>query len=103
MLCFPAVLFSGAILPVPEMAVVGRAISMVMPDRWAFEAIGHDLGLRELFDSDPSPLGSALLADFGSTWTTSAAQTWLILVGFAVAFLAAATSVLNRRCSSHRS
>jgi ABC-type multidrug transport system ATPase subunit len=43
MLCFPAVLFSGAILPVQVMAGVGAAISVAMPDRWAFEAIGHDL------------------------------------------------------------
>ena len=46
MLCFPAVLFSGAILPVNLMAGVGAAFSWVIPSRWAFEAIGHDLGAR---------------------------------------------------------
>jgi ABC-type multidrug transport system ATPase subunit len=44
MLCFPQVLFVGAILPVPTMAVVGRWISYAMTNRWAFEALGHSLG-----------------------------------------------------------
>src|SRR5437764_8351326 len=57
MLCFPAVLFSGAILPVHVMAGVGRAFSVAMPDRWAFEAIGHDLGLRGLLAHGGSPPG----------------------------------------------
>ena len=38
MLCFPAVLFSGAILPVNLMAGAGAALSVVIPSRWAFEA-----------------------------------------------------------------
>ena len=45
MLCFPAVLFAGAVLPVDTMNVGGRALSVVEIARWAFEAIGHDLGL----------------------------------------------------------
>ncbi len=45
----PAVLFSGAILPVNVMAPAGAAISAAMPDPWAFEALGHDPALRELF------------------------------------------------------
>jgi len=42
MLCFPAVLFSGAMVPMPVMTRGGQAIGALMPDRWAFEAIaGH--------------------------------------------------------------
>ena len=48
MLCFPAVLFSGAILPVHLMARAGAALSVGIPSRWAFEAIGHDLGARRV-------------------------------------------------------
>ena len=48
MLCFPAVLFAGAILPVHLMARAGAALSVIMPSRWAFEAIGHDLGARRI-------------------------------------------------------
>ena len=43
MLCFPAVLFAGAVLPVPTMDVGGRALSVVVLARWTFEALGHDL------------------------------------------------------------
>ena len=48
MLCFPAVLFSGAILPVHLMASAGAGLSVAIPSRWAFEAIGHDLGARRI-------------------------------------------------------
>jgi ABC-type multidrug transport system ATPase subunit len=47
MLCFPAVLFSGAIVPTPVMAGAGRAIAAVMSDRWAFESIAGRLGVAE--------------------------------------------------------
>lgn len=43
MLCFPAVLFGGAILPVHAMATAGRYISAVTCDRRAFEALGRHL------------------------------------------------------------
>ena len=49
MVCFPQVLFVGAILPVPTMAVVGRWISYAMTNRWAFEALGHSLGVAGLW------------------------------------------------------
>ncbi len=55
MLCFPAVLFSGAILPVNLMAGVGAAFSTVIPSRWAFEAIGHDLGARAILAGGALP------------------------------------------------
>jgi hypothetical protein len=57
MLCFPAVLFSGAILPVHLMARVGVILSTIIPSRWAFEAIGHDLGARHIFARGGSPPG----------------------------------------------
>jgi hypothetical protein len=43
MLCFPAVLFSGAMVPTAAMASAGRVISGAMSDRWAFEAIARRL------------------------------------------------------------
>ena len=39
MLCFPAVLFAGAVLPVSDMAAAGRAISVFVPARWGYEAV----------------------------------------------------------------
>jgi hypothetical protein len=96
MLCFPAVLFSGAILPVHLMASAGVAVSIVMPSRWAFEAVGHDLGAREILAHGGSPLGPPLLESFGDAGTASSATYLLVLAAFAAAFLAATWLVLAR-------
>lgn len=97
LLCFPAVLFSGAILPLAAMAPVGRAISALMPDRWAFEAIGHDLGLRHLFAAGGSKLGPPLLDQYGTAGTHSTPFYWLVLTAFTWVFLAGARLALDRR------
>ncbi|MFP5219491.1 MAG: ATP-binding cassette domain-containing protein [Actinomycetes bacterium] len=100
MLCFPAVLFSGAILPVNVMAPVGAAISVAMPDRWAFEAIGRDLELRQLFAEGGSPLGPPLLEAYGDAGTAPTATYWATLAGFTLAFLVATLVVLRLRFRS---
>ncbi len=94
MLCFPAVLFSGAIVPVNLMARVGAGLSVVIPSRWAFEAIGHDLGARRILAQGGSPLGPPLLASYGHAGTQSTGTYWLILGTFAVVFLVATWGVL---------
>ncbi len=94
--CFPAVLFSGAILPVHVMAGAGAAISVVMPDRWAFEAIGHDLGVRNLLLHGGSPLGPPLVRSYGSAGQHATSTYWLYLVVFTAVFLAGAWLVLLR-------
>jgi len=96
MLCFPAVLFSGAILPVHIMARAGVLISTVIPSRWAFEAIGHDLGARRILAEGGSPLGPPLLQSYGNAGTAATLTYWLILAAFSIAFLAATTGVLAR-------
>jgi ABC-type multidrug transport system permease subunit len=95
--CFPQVLFVGAILPVPAMALAGRWISYAMTNRWAFEALGHSLGVRVLWASGRSPLGLPLLASYGTTFDRAVAADWLILAGFTVAFFAATIAVVVRK------
>ena len=73
MLCFPAVLFGGAVLPVSTMDVGGRAMSLAVIARWAFEALGHDLGLSGLLANDSSGSGATLLAQYGDTFGHGAA------------------------------
>jgi hypothetical protein len=97
MLCFPQVLFSGAILPVPAMAAVGRAISYALSNRWAFEALGHDAGLAGLWAHGSSPLGPPLLASYGTTFSHAAWVDWGVLGGFAVLFTTATCLVLRAR------
>jgi len=100
MLCFLAVLFSGAILPVHVMARAGASISAVIPDRWAFEALGHDLGVRNLLAHGGSPLGPPLLHAYGNAGTQTTSLYWLYLAAFAVVFFGGAWLMLVRRCSS---
>jgi len=52
MLCFPQVLFAGAMVPVDVMTSGGRFISEAMSNRWAFEAIGRMLELDDRFSVD---------------------------------------------------
>jgi ABC-type multidrug transport system ATPase subunit len=94
MLCFPAVLFSGAILPVHLMAGAGAGISLAIPSRWAFEAVGHDLGARRILADGGSPLGPPLLASYGDAGTSSIGIYWAILLAFAVIFLVGTWIVL---------
>jgi ABC-type multidrug transport system ATPase subunit len=96
MLCFPAVLFSGAILPVHLMAGPGAALSTVIPSRWAFEAIGHDLGARQILAVGGSTLGRPLLASYGDAGTASTGTYWMILAVFAAVFLVGTWAVLVR-------
>jgi hypothetical protein len=96
MLCFPAVLFSGAILPVHLMAGAGAGFSTIIPSRWAFEALGRDLDARHILADGGSPLGPPLLASYGDAGTGAIAAYWLILAAFAVVFLVATVAVLAR-------
>jgi hypothetical protein len=97
MLCFPQVLFVGAVLPVPLMAPVGRWLSYGMSNRWSFEALGHTAGLPELFSDGGSPLGPPLLASYGDSFDRPLWQSWCIIAGFGVLFLVAACVVLAGR------
>ncbi|MDG4808912.1 ATP-binding cassette domain-containing protein [Micromonospora sp. WMMD1120] len=99
MLCFPQVLFVGAILPVPAMAVGGQWLSYAMSNRWAFEGLGHTAGVERLWRDGGSPLGPPLLATYGDSFARPVWVNWLILAGFTVLFLVAACAVLARRGS----
>ena len=96
MLCFPAVLFYGAILPVHLMATAGAAFSTVIPSRWAFEAMGHDLGVRRILAEGGSPLGPPLLDSYGDGATSSLATYWIVL-GVSIIVLLVATWLLLQR------
>jgi ABC-type transport system involved in multi-copper enzyme maturation permease subunit len=96
MLCFPAVLFSGAILPVNVMAATGRYLSAIIPSRWAFEAVGHDLGARRILAQGGSQLGPPLLASYGKAGTQPTISYWLILGVFAAVFVVGTWLVLVR-------
>ncbi|GHH76892.1 hypothetical protein GCM10018793_23730 [Streptomyces sulfonofaciens] len=98
MLCFPQVLFSGAFVPVPQMAWPGTALSYAMTNRWAYEALGSGVGLEGLWAHGGAPLGPPLLAAYGDSFGRPAALGWLVLAGFTLVLLAGTWAVLLRRC-----
>ena len=85
MLCFPAVLFSGAMVPVSVMTSVGSTIAAAMPDRWAFEATARQLEVGRLVggDSPYSSLGHEAPVFYWTVLATTAAvlalATYLVL------------------------
>jgi ABC-type multidrug transport system ATPase subunit len=92
MLCFPQVLFVGALLPIPVMALPGRIFSVLMTNRWAFEALGDSAGVAHLWRAGGSPLGPPLLASYGHTFSGSVAAV----------FLAGAAVILARKLPKRR-
>ncbi|RLP88938.1 ATP-binding cassette domain-containing protein [Micromonospora sp. BL4] len=103
MLCFPQVLFVGAILPVPAMAAGGQWLSYAMSNRWAFEGLGHTAGVERLWRDGASPLGPPLLATYGDSFSRPVWVNWLVLGGFVLLFLGATWVVLVRRESRRAS
>ncbi|MGH6654532.1 MAG: ATP-binding cassette domain-containing protein [Actinocrinis sp.] len=102
MLCFPQVLFVGAFLPVPVMALPGRVLSYLMSNRWAFDALGTTAGLPRLWRDGSSPLGPPLLQSYGDTFDGSVPKEWMLLIGFMFVFLIAAALVLARKTPRRR-
>jgi len=88
MLCFPAVLFSGAMVPVPVMTSAGATIAAAMPDRWAFEAIARHLEVTRLV------AGGSPYADLGHA---SYSFYWTVLAATGAVLSVAAYLVLRRR------
>jgi ABC-type multidrug transport system ATPase subunit len=102
MLCFPQVLFVGAFLPVPVMALPGRWISVLMSNRWAFDALGRSAGIEALWREGSSPLGRSLLASYGDTFTGSIGTDWSVLAVCTGVFLVAAGLVLAAKTPKRR-
>jgi ABC-type multidrug transport system ATPase subunit len=90
MVCFPQVLFAGAIVPVTQMALPGRAISVAMANRWAFEALGR------LLPFDGGPAGASPGPQAGA-FSGPASTGWIVLAGTALVLTAATMALLRRR------
>ncbi|MBV9318599.1 MAG: ATP-binding cassette domain-containing protein [Mycobacterium sp.] len=91
MLCFPQVLFGGAIVPVDQMAIPGRLMSLVLSNRHAFDALGRDLDLDRYTATVPG------MSAYGNTFHGGTGASLMALASFAVALILATVWVLNRR------
>ncbi len=91
MLCFPQVLFGGAIVPVDQMAAPGRMMSLVLSNRHAFDALGRDLRLDRYTATLPA------MSAYHDTFHGGTAASLIALASFAVALTLATAWVLDRR------
>jgi len=91
MLCFPQVLFAGAVVPVADMAAPGRWLSLGLANRFSFEALGRALRLDQFTGTLPA------MRAYGGTFSGSVADRWLVLAAFAGVFALATVWVLRRR------
>jgi len=92
MLCFPQVLFAGAVVPVADMATPGRWLSLGLANRYSFEALGRALRLDQFASTLPT------MRAYGDTFSGTVTYRWLVLAGFAWVFALATVLVLRRRC-----
>jgi ABC-type multidrug transport system ATPase subunit len=91
MLCFPQVLFAGAVVPVDDMAPTGRALSLGLSNRYAFEALGTDLRLGSATRTLPS------LHGYVGVFDGAVAGRWLVLTVLTMVFALATVHVVDRR------
>ena len=91
MLCFPQVLFGGAIVPVDQMATPGRLMSLVLSNRHAFDALGRELNLDRYTATLPA------MSAYRDTFHGGTGASLLALASFAVALTLVTVWVLHRR------
>jgi ABC-type multidrug transport system ATPase subunit/ABC-type multidrug transport system permease subunit len=91
MLCFPQVLFGGAIVPVDGMATPGRVISFGLSNRHAFEALGRDLDLDRYTATLPA------MSAYRDSFSGGNGASLMVLAVFAVVLTLATMWVLDRR------
>jgi ABC-type multidrug transport system ATPase subunit/ABC-type multidrug transport system permease subunit len=91
MLCFPQVLFGGAIVPVDKMAIAGRLMSFGLSNRHAFEALGRGLDLDRYTATLPA------MSAYRDTFHGGTGASLVALAAFAVVLTLATVWVLDRR------
>ncbi len=91
MLCFPQVLFGGAIVPVDKMAIAGRLMSFGLSNRHAFEALGRNLDLDRYTATLPA------MSAYRDTFHGGTSASLIALASFALALTLATVWVLDRR------
>lgn len=91
MLCFPQVLFGGAIVPVDQMATPGRLMSLVLANRHAFDALGRGLDLERYSATLPA------MSVYTNTFHGATGASLIALASSAVVLTLATVWVLDRR------
>ena len=91
MLCFPQVLFGGAIVPVDQMTTPGRLMSLVLSNRHEFDALGRELHLGRYTATLPA------MSAYRDTFHGGTAPSLVALMSLAVVLTLATVWMLDRR------
>jgi ABC-type multidrug transport system ATPase subunit/ABC-type multidrug transport system permease subunit len=91
MLCFPQVLFGGAIVPVDQMATPGQLMSLLLSNRHAFDALGRHLDLDRYTATVPA------MSAYRDTFRGATGASLITLALFAIVLTLATVWVLHRR------
>jgi ABC-type cobalamin/Fe3+-siderophores transport system ATPase subunit len=94
MLCFPQVLFAGAVVAIGEMNSGGRVMSLPLAGRWGFESLGRTLDVDQLIGSEPAAAG------YVESFAGSPTEGWVVLTTIALAAVAGTVVVLRRRTTA---
>ena len=94
MLCFPQILFAGAVVPVSEMGWFPKVMSLPLAVRWAFEPLGR------ILDLGPQAAEQAGTAGFEAAFTGTPYLGWGILASLISLGFAATSRTLNKRTSA---
>ena len=94
MLCFPQVLFGGAIVPTDQMATPGRLMSLILANRHAFDALGRGLNLERYTATVPA------MSAYTNTFHGGTGASLIALASSAVVLTLATVWVLDRRSAS---
>lgn len=96
MLCFPQVLFAGAVVPVSAMGWLAEAMSMPLAVRWGFEPLGR------ILDVAPAAAGEKATAGFVETFNGSPTTGWIVLMVLVLMGSAATINTLRKRTAPGR-
>jgi hypothetical protein len=94
MICFPQVLFAGAVVPVDQMAGAGAGLSFAMATRWSFEALG-----RVLLPSLDASASTSAASPYHAAFAGSPVEGWVVLATVVVVALGVCLVALHRRTS----
>ncbi|MEO1059485.1 MAG: ATP-binding cassette domain-containing protein, partial [Actinomycetota bacterium] len=94
MLCFPQVLFAGAVVPVSQMGWFAEAMSVPLAVRWAFEPLGNILELG------PRAAQEASTAGFAEAFDGHPGVGWTILVALIAGGTVGTIRTLQRRTAT---
>lgn len=91
MLCFPQVLFAGAVVPLADMAGAGKIMSYALASRWGFESAGRSLDVGQLIGNE------AAAAGYGPAFDGTVVAGWAVLAVITTLMVAGTVAILDRR------